>query len=65
MTDRVATLTIQIDDLMDEAAQSDDPGAYVLVVQVLEAERDVALRKLALKAAEHRLERALEMLRRS
>jgi hypothetical protein len=47
---------------MDEAAQSDDPGAYVLVVQVLEAERDVALRKLALQAAEERLRLAQQAL---
>lgn len=34
-----------------------------MVIQVLEAERDVALRKLGLAAVQARLEQALEMLR--
>lgn len=62
MTDCVANLTGQINDLMDEAAQSDDPESFVLVIQVLEAHRDVVIRKLALAAAEHRRREALEAL---
>lgn len=62
MTDRVATLTGQTNDLMDAADQSDDPESYVQVIQVLEAHRDVVIRKLALAAAEHRHREALDAL---
>lgn len=58
----VLSLTGAINDLMDEAAGSDDPAVFVPVVSVLECERDVALRLVALERAKQRLDEAQQAL---
>ncbi len=58
----VETLTAQINQLEAEAAESDDPASFVLAIAVVEAERDVALRLVALERAKQRLAEALAAL---
>lgn len=54
----VLSLTGAINDLMDEAAGHDDPAVFIPVIAVLEAERDVAIRLVALERAKQRLDEA-------
>lgn len=56
-------MTGSINEPEQEAAGSDDPVAFVLAIAVLEAERDVALRLVALERAKQRLQVALAALR--
>lgn len=58
----VEALTGAINALETEAAESDDPAVFIPVIAVLEAERDVALRLLALEKAKQRLANALAAL---
>lgn len=58
----VLELTGSINALIDEAAESEDPAAFVSVIAVLEAERDVAIRLVALERAKQRLHEALAAL---
>lgn len=54
----VMALTGSINELMDEAAGHDDPAVFVPVLAILEAERDVAIRLVALERAKQRLDEA-------
>ena len=54
----VMALTGSINELEMEAAGHDDPAVFVSVIAVLEAERDVAIRLVALERAKQRLAEA-------
>lgn len=58
----VMSLTGAIIELETEAAGSSDPAVFIPVIAVLEAERDVALRLVALERAKERLQAALDSL---
>lgn len=58
----VEVLTCHINELECEAAGSSDPAVFSPVIAVLEAERDVALRVIALERAKQRLAEALAAL---
>lgn len=47
------------------AAGSSDPAVFILGIAVLEAERDMALRLLALERAKERLQLALDAVQAS
>lgn len=58
----VLSLTGAINELETEAAGHDDPAVFIPVIAVLEAERDVALRLVALERAKQRLDDAQQAL---